>query len=108
MPRDSRDFANVDFGVEVGGKSLAMVAAIAIQNVERIDAIEIMLFQIGREHAGDAGVKTRTQQSCKARILVTILIRPLPMIFELCDIQRLVICRVHIMHASGQAGVHDV
>ena len=85
-----------------------MVAAVAIENIERVDTVEMVLLQIGCEHAGDAGVKARTQQGCKARILETVLIGPLPMIFELCDIKWLVVRGVHVMHASGKAGVHDV
>ena len=86
MAGNRGDFANVDFGVEVGGKGLTMVAAVAIQDVERVDPVEIMLLQIGREHACDAGVEPRTEQSGEPSILVPVLIRPLPMIFELGDI----------------------
>ena len=57
MARDGGDFTDVDFRVEVGCKGLTMVAAIAIQNIEGVDAVEVMLFQIGREHRCHAGVE---------------------------------------------------
>ena len=45
------DFADVDFGVEVGCESLAVVPGIAVHNVECLHFREIMLGGIGCEHA---------------------------------------------------------
>src|SRR3546814_5252817 len=86
---------------------LAMIAAIAIQYVERVDPVQIVLFKIGREHAGNAGIEAGTQQRHQAGVLEAIMICPLPMIFELRLIARFVIGRVHIMYAGLEAGFHD-
>jgi hypothetical protein len=37
VARRRSHFANIDFGIEVGRKMLAMIATIAIENVERVD-----------------------------------------------------------------------
>ena len=39
----SGHLAQVDLGVEVGGKSIAVVAAVAVQNVDGVDGIELVL-----------------------------------------------------------------
>ena len=108
MTRHGSNFADVDFGIEVCGKRLTMVPAIAVENIKRVDAVEVMFFQVGCKNAGHAGIKTRTQQCRKASVLVTVLIGPLPMIFEFGDIKWFVVRRVHIMNASSQTRIHDV
>ena len=50
-------FADVDLRVEIGGKGVAMVAAIAIQNVDQANARQVVLAHIGRENAGYTGVE---------------------------------------------------
>jgi len=49
---------DVDFGVEVGGKSLAITARIGVDDVEVMDLIEEMLGGVGGEYARNARVKT--------------------------------------------------
>ena len=39
VPRRGGDFADVDLGVEVGGEGLAVIAAVAIEDVERADGL---------------------------------------------------------------------
>ena len=38
-----RNFAEVDFGVEVGGELVAVIAAVAVQNVNFFDGVELVL-----------------------------------------------------------------
>ena len=45
MTRDCGHFADVYFRVEIGGKGLSMISAIAIDNVERVDFIKMMFLQ---------------------------------------------------------------
>jgi hypothetical protein len=33
------DFADIDFGVEIGGEGLTVIAAIAIKNIKRADRL---------------------------------------------------------------------
>src|SRR3546814_5516824 len=70
---------------------LAMIAAVAIENVERVDTLEMMLPEPGGEDAGHPGVEARAEQRHQPRFLEAVLIRPLPMIFELRLVARLVI-----------------
>src|SRR3546814_3144088 len=50
-PGDSCYLTDVDLRIELGREMLAMIAAIAIQYVERVDPVQLVLFKIGREHA---------------------------------------------------------
>src|SRR3546814_12174133 len=102
------DFANVDLGVEVGREMLAVIAAVAIEDVERVDALEMMLFEPGGEDARHAGVEARAEQRHQARLIDTVLLRPLPMIFELRLVARFVIVVVHIISAGRQELPHDL
>src|SRR3546814_11377092 len=106
VARDRGDFANVDFGVEVGREVLAMIAAVAIEDVERVDALEMMLFEPGGEDARHAGVEARAEQRHQARVLEAVLIRPLPVSFELRSLARFVIGGVHIIRAVRQVPLH--
>ncbi len=44
------DFADVDFRVEVGGESLAVVSGIAVDDVEGLHLREIVLGRVSGEH----------------------------------------------------------
>ena len=41
------DFAEVDLGVEVGGESIAVVAAVAVEDVDGVDGVELVLLGVG-------------------------------------------------------------
>src|SRR3546814_13367679 len=86
---------------------LAMIAAVAIENVERVDTLEMMLPEPGGEDAGHPGVEARAEQRHQPRFLEAVLIRPLPMIFELRLVARLVIRGIEIMRAGRQARLHE-
>ena len=58
-----RDLADVDLRIEVGGKGLAMVAGIAVDDVQLVDLIEMVLLGPGAEDVGDAGIKAGAEQS---------------------------------------------
>lgn len=40
----SRYFPQVDFGIKVRGEGIAMVAAVAVENINGINAVEFMFF----------------------------------------------------------------
>ena len=121
-----RDLAQVDLRVEVGGEGIAVVAAVAVQDVDGVDLVKIMLQRIGREHAGDAGIKAGTQDRGQAGVLELFAVGPLPAVIEVggkalllaaffvdgtpggvVGVLRLVVGGVDVVHAAGQAGVHD-
>ena len=107
MPGRRGHFANVDLGVEIGGKCLPMVAAIAIQNIQPANGAQLVLLQPHGKNGCHAGVKTTAQQRHQPGRLETILIGPLPVILELGHILGLVIGRIHIVGTRRQAGIHD-
>ena len=52
-----RNFADVDLRIEVGCERITMIAAVAVQDIDRMDFIEMMFLGIGREYACYARVK---------------------------------------------------
>ncbi|MNQ89975.1 hypothetical protein D3C85_1053000 [compost metagenome] len=100
-------FAQVDFRVEVGGEGQTRVAAVAVQDVERVDPVQQVLLGVGGEDRGHAGVEARAEQRHQAGFLEALLIGPLPLVFELGFVARLIVGRVEVVDAGGQAGVHD-
>ena len=121
-----RDLAQVDLGVEVGGKGVAVVTAVAVQNVDRVDGIELMLGSVGAVGLSYARVKAAAQQGGQAGVLKLFLVGPLPAVvkvggetgllaallvdgapFRVIGVFRLVVGGVHVVDAAGKAGVHD-
>ena len=51
------NFAQVDFGVEVGGKRIAVVAAVAVEDVNGVDLVEQVLLGISAVRLCDTRVK---------------------------------------------------
>ena len=103
-----------------------MVAAVAVQDVDGIDGVELVLGSVGAVGLGHARVKAAAQQGGEAGILELFLVGPLPGVVEVggearflaallvdgapfgvVGVFRLVVGGVHIVDAAGQAGVHD-
>ncbi len=72
------DLADVDFGVEIGGESLAVVTSVAVHDVEILHVGEIMLGCIGCEYTRYSRVKTAAEDGGEAGFLETLLVGPLP------------------------------
>ena len=106
MPRWCRDLANINLRIKISRKMLAVVATIAIENIQRMHLFNIVLGDVGRENIGDTWVEPTAQQRHDAAINKAVVIGPLPVIFELGLIARLVIRRVQIIDASFKAGIH--
>ena len=121
-----RNFAQVDFGVKVGGEGIAMVAAVAVQDIDGVNGVKLMLGGVSAVSLGNARVKAAAQQGSQAGILKLFLIGPLPAVikvggeacflaalfinsapFRVIGIFRLIVGGVHIVDAAGQAGIHD-
>ena len=101
------DLADVDLGVEVGGEGIAVVAAVAVQDVERVDLVEVVLLRIRREHLGDAGVEAAAEYRGESRLLEPLAVRPLPRVLEVRLFRRLVVGGVEVADARGETRVHD-
>ena len=107
VPRGRGHFAQIDLRVEIGGEGVAVVAAVAVEDVQGLDRVEQVLGGVGGEDRGHAGVEAAAQQRHQAGLLEAVLIGPLPAIFELGLVLRLVIGGVEIVHARRQTGLHD-
>ena len=122
----SGDFAQVDFGVKVGGKGVAVVAAVAVENVDRVNRIELMFGGVGAVGLRHTRVKATAQQRSQAGILKLFLVGPLPAVIEVggkafllaallvdgtpggvVGVFGFVVGGVHVVDAAGKAGVHD-
>src|SRR5690606_17929792 len=101
-------FTDIDLGIEVGREGFAVITGITVDDVQVMNFIEVVLFQISREDVGNARIKTGTQQSHQTGFFKFILIIPLPGIFELGGIQRFVVGGIEIVNASFQTGIHDM
>ena len=122
----SGNLPQVYLGVEVGGEGVAVVAAVAVQNVNGVDLVELVLFGVGAVGLGDAGIKTAAKQRGETGLFKLFPVGPLPAVIEVggkarflaslfidgapgrvVGILRLVVGGIHIVDAAGQAGVHD-
>ena len=120
------DFAEVDLGVEVGGESIAVVAAVAVEDVDGVDGVELVLLGVGAVSLGHARVEAAAQQGGEAGFLKLFGVGPLPAVVEVggeacllaallidgtplgvVGVFRLVVGGVHVVDAAGEAGVHD-
>ena len=90
------DFADVDFRVEVGGEGLVVVAGVAVDNVEVLNLVKVMLGGISRVDARYARIETATEDGCQASLFKAVFEGPLPRIFKVCLVFRLVVGRVEV------------
>lgn len=67
-----------------------------------------MLLGVGAEDVGHAGVEARAEESGEAGLLEALAVGPLPGVFELREVGRLVVGRVDVVDAGVEAGVHQV
>lgn len=107
MAARGRYLTDVDFRVEVGGESHAMIAAVDINDVQCMDFVEMVLESPSGEDIGNAGVKAGPQKSEEASLTEFFLVCPLPGVFELGDIARFIVGGVHIVDSGFQTGVHQ-
>ena len=101
------NLANVDLRVKVGGERVAVVAAVAVEDVDVVDLVKLVFQSIGGKDAGDARVKAAAQQADDAGLFKALAVGPLPAVLEFCGILRLIVGGVHIVGLGGKAGVHD-
>jgi inorganic pyrophosphatase len=101
------NFTNVDFGIEVGGECLVMVSGIAVHNVQIVDFIEVVLCDISGKHTGHTGVETASQNGAKASLLEAFTVGPLPAVFEMSLILRLIVGGIQIDATGLQTSFHN-
>ena len=122
----SGNLPQIDLRVEVGGEGVAVVAAVAVQNVYGVNGIELMLLGIGAVGLGHAGIEAAAQQRRQTRFLEFLPVGPLPTVvevggeacllaplfingppFRIICVLRLVVCGVHVVDPAGQTGIHN-
>ena len=72
------DFANVDFGIEVGGESLMVVAGIAVYDVEILNFVKVVLGSVGSVDACYARVEATAQYGSQSGLFKAVFVGPLP------------------------------
>ena len=102
-----RNLSDVDFGVEVRGKSLVMVACVAVHDVEILNLIKVMFGCVSCEDARHAWVETATQNGAEPSLLKAFAICPLPRVLEVCFVFGLVVSRIEIVATRRQTSLHD-
>ena len=120
------NLAEIYFRVEVCCERIAVIAAIAVKDIDRVDRVELMLFCISAVSLCNAGIEAAAEKSRKSGLLELLFICPLPAVIEVCReallfasllvdlsplgivrILRFVVCSIHIVDAADEAGVHD-
>ncbi len=107
VPTFLSDFADVDFRIEIGGKSLVMVTRIAVHNVKVVNFVKMVFGRISGINAADPRVETAAQNGGESRFFEFILIGPLPAVFKVSHIFRLIIGGVEVVDSTLQTGIHD-
>ena len=119
-------FPQIDLRVKVGGKRIAMISSVAVQNIDRLDLIKIMFQCIGCKDTGDTRIKAASEKCRDACFFKFFLISPLPGIVKICGksglfaaflvnftplfivgIFRLIIGGINIIHLACQTRIHD-
>ena len=100
------DFADIDFRVEVSSESLVMISGVAVYDIKVMHFVEIMLSCISCVHATYSRVESATQDSGKSGFFEAFLICPLPAVFEMSLVFRLVVSSIQIVDSCFQASLH--
>ena len=95
------DFADVDFGVEVGGESLAVVAGVAVHDIQVADFIEMVLGGVGGEDAGHARVEAAAEDGGQPGFLEAVVVGPLPAVLVFGFVQGFVVGGIQIVGPGG-------
>ena len=101
------DLAYVDLGIEVCGKSLMVVAGVAIHDVQILDFVKVVLGSICCEDAGHSGVESAAQYGSQSSLLKALAVSPLPAVLKVCFVLGLIVGRIHIVASCLQASLHD-
>ena len=73
-----RNFADIDFWIEVGGKSLVMVAGIAVNDIEIVDFVKMMFGCVCRVYTGYSRVESAAEDGSQSCLFKTLPVGPLP------------------------------
>ena len=122
----SGNFTEINFRIKVRCKRIAVVTPVTVEDIDSVNRIEEMLLRICRKDRCHARIEAGAKQCREARILKSLLIRPLPGIIKICReaffltplfidctpcriirVLRLIICRIDIVDARRKTRIHD-
>src|SRR5690606_23459846 len=101
-----RYFADIDFSVEIRRKGLTMIACVAVNNVEIVNLLEMVLRCISSIDIGNSGVKAAAQDCSEPCFFELVLICPLPFVFKLGFVLWLIVGCVKVSYSSFKTGIH--
>ena len=84
-----------------------MIAAVAVQDINVMDLVKLMLQGIGGKYAGNPGIEAAAQQSGNAGLLKALPVGPLPAVLKFCRVLRLIVGGIHVIGFRSQTGVHN-
>ena len=84
-----------------------VVAGVAIDDIEVLYFVEVVLGGIGGEDAGHTRVKAAAEDGRQAGLLKALAVGPLPAVLEVCHVLGLVVSRIKIVDTALQTGFHD-
>ncbi len=99
--------ADVDLGIEVGGKCFAVVTRIAVYNVEIVYLIEMMFGGIRSKDACHTRVEATSQYGGETSLFEFLPVSPLPLVFKFGFILWFVVSRIEVVDSRFEAGIHD-
>ena len=101
------DFADVDFRIEVGSESLVVISGIAVYDVQVVDFIKMMFCCVCGIYSTYSRVESATQNGSQSGIFNAFLLCPLPAVFKVCLVFRLVVCCIQVVHSRLKTRFHN-
>jgi hypothetical protein len=93
--------------VEVGRERMTVVTSVAIEDVDCVDLVEELFLGVCAENIGDAGIEAGAQERHDSGGFESLPVGPLPLVFELRFVGRLVVCGVEVVDSGFEAGIHQ-
>ena len=101
------NLADIDFRIEVCCKCLVVISGITIYNIQILNFVEIMFSCISCINTAYSRIESTTKNGCQPCFFETFVICPLPTVFEMSFIFRLVIGSIQIVYSCFQARFHN-
>ena len=102
------NFSYVYLRIEVRCEWIAMIASVTVEDIYIVYFVKIMLLSICTENTCYTWVKARSEKRCDTSLFKSLSISPLPLIFKLCSVLRLIVCCVNIVYFTLKTSVHNV
>ena len=84
-----------------------VVTGVAVDDIQILHLLEMMLGSIGRVDRGDTRIEAAAENSRQTGLLKALAVGPLPAVFEMSLVLRLVVGCIEIATTAGQTGIHD-